>query len=760
MALPASENPRADSHGAPVAAPAAASNTAEVTLSDALTTIRKRKYVVIFFAILGLLYGLYKGHIQPRLYVAHGRIEIRNGEANQFRVGLTEDSYGGDARLYTEVAILKSDTLLFNVAQDLDLADNPDFLGLKRRPAFHANYDDPAVHEAIVSELTGAIQILPVNKTDLIIITANTLNPKLSADIVNKLVEDYITFSFQSRVEATDRAANFLNVQLQDLKNQVENSESQMIDLQKNLGVDSLDPNHSQITSSLETLTTAVSTAEIQRILAESRYRVLIGMNRSALDQTVANADQNVAATHLSELRAQRDTAMADYAKLTAPGNLGPRHPQVEALRSQIAELDKEIQEEETRVLAQAKETLVAAQTNEASTRAALNAEKTETDKLRDDLIEYGIRQREFESERTLYESLQEKLRTATVQAGLESTEIEIIDRAIPPSSPTMESRSSILMVNTFIALLIGLIIAFILESLDNGLRSVADIEAVSGLPSLALIPRARRTGVDVSTLSVPQRNIGALSNPKSQFSEAFRALRTSLLLSTPGGLPKIILLTSATPSEGKTTVATNLACVLAQNNVRVLIIDGDLRRPTIHHRLGLNGKIGLTSVLTGTATLEEAVQHLDELPNLDVLVSGPVPPFPTEMLGSETMSDLLEYCKGIYTHIVIDSPPLLSVTDGVILATRANAVVLIVRHGRSGKQTVRRARDLLARAHTPITGVAINAVDLSSPEYYGYYGYSVYAGYGASNADSSAWTPQSSTSSPQSSSNRKGDKQ
>jgi len=258
------------------------------------------------------------------------------------------------------------------------------------------------------------------------------------------------------------------------------------------------------------------------------------------------------------------------------------------------------------------------------------------------------------------------------------------------------------------------------------------------------LIPRSRRTGVPVSTLSIAQRNVGALSSPKSQFTESFRALRTSLLLSTAGSLPKVILLTSATPSEGKTTIATNLACVLAQNDVRVLMIDGDLRRPTVHHRLGLNGKIGLTSVLTGTATLEQAVQKLPELPNLEILVSGPVPPFPTEMLGSQTMLDLLEQCRGIYSHVVVDSPPLLSVTDGVVLARSADAVVLIVRHGRSGKQTVRRARDLLARAGAPVTGIAINAVDLSSPEYYGYYGYSVYSGYGSTSVETAAWESKS----------------
>ena len=161
---------------------------------------------------------------------------------------------------------------------------------------------------------------------------------------------------------------------------------------------------------------------------------------------------------------------------------------------------------------------------------------------------------------------------------------------------------------------------------------------------------------------------------------------------------------------------------------------------PTVHHRFGLNGKIGLTSVLTGSVSLQDAVQTIPEIPQLDVLVSGPVPPFPTEMLGSDTMHTLLEQCKGIYTHIVMDSPPLLSVTDSVVLARDADAVVMIVRHGKSSKHAMRRARDLLVRSGAPVTGIVLNAVDLNSPEYYAYYGYYGYTGYAAQGVDSAGW--------------------
>ncbi len=288
-----------------------------------------------------------------------------------------------------------------------------------------------------------------------------------------------------------------------------------------------------------------------------------------------------------------------------------------------------------------------------------------------------------------------------------------------------------------------GIVIAFLLESLDTGLHNVQEIEGVMEMPSLAVVPRAKRMSAEqTAAMSVAQRNINVLTQPKSQFTEAFRSLRTSLLLATAGRPPKYLLFTSATPSEGKTTTASNLACILAQGSERVLLIDADLRRPNVHHRFGLTGKLGLTTVLAGSSTLEEALQTVAELPNLDVLSSGPVPPFPTEMLSSDAMKALIARLGTMYTYVVIDSPPILSVTDAVILAHLVDAVVLVVRHGKSNKNVMRRTRDLLIRSGVPVAGLVLNAVELNSPEYYGYYGYSGYS-YGSMDGDS--WETQSS---------------
>ncbi len=728
----------------PASASLADSPRGDTTLSDSLLVIRKRKWLIILAALLGLAYGYYKASTQPRLYIAYGNIEIRSGAASEYRVNaapLAEDTYD----IPTQTAILKSDTLLLTVARDLDLPNNPQFTGA-RGPGPHVSIDDPIVRANMLGALQGDITIEPMPKTDIVRISCSTLDPKLSADIVNKLIREYRQNSFESRYNATKTVSNWLSTQLDDLKQQVEASQEQMIDLGKRLGVLGFDTSHNEITSGIDDLTRAASQAQITRIVTESRYRVLTGMDPSALDASVGSVSGQ-SDSALNGLRSQRETLKAQLSGLDI--TLGENNATIKALNAQINTIDQQIRDEQSRVLAQARENLVAARAGETQTRSALEEAKANAYKLRDDLVEYTIRQREFESNRSLYEGLLQRLRTAGVQAGLESQEIDIVDNAVPPVGPSLQPKGSILLVNTVTFAGIALILAFILESLDTSLSSVAEIEEISGLPSLALIPKTRRSA-DPSSQTAAQRNLLVLTSPKSQFAEAFRALRTSLLLSVAGREPQTILLTSATPSEGKTTASLNLAAVLAQRDVRVLLIDADLRRPTVHHRFGLNGKIGLTSILIGNMTLAEAVQKIPDLPTLDVLTSGPIPPFPTEMLSSDTMRKLLQEARGIYTHVVLDSPPLLSVTDSVVLAREADAVVLIVRHGKSTKHAVRRARDLLLRSGAKLSGIALNAVDLSSPEYYSYYGYSGYAGYASAGVDSNAWESQTSNPSKQ----------
>ncbi|HZY62617.1 MAG TPA: polysaccharide biosynthesis tyrosine autokinase [Edaphobacter sp.] len=713
-------------------------STTDRTLSETILTLKRRRWIVIAALLLGLIYGIYKAFTQPKLYVAVGKIQVRSGASNEYRlnaaqaIGVTDTA----SKMLTEIEILHSDSLMLTVAREMNLANNPAFLD-EKGPTSHQNIDDPNVRQAVLHILQSNLQISLVPKTEIISISYPSLNRQLAADIVNKVISAYIQRNYETRFASTQRVSQWLSGQLDDLKQQVETSQEQLIDLQRKLGILGFDPAHNQIATSLEDLSKAAGEAKLARIIAEARYRVLSNINPDTLESSLEGMPGG-APGELTQLRTQLATAKAGYAQMEA--TLGPNHPQAKALRAQIDELTREVKKEQSRLLLKSKQEFIVASENEKETNAALEAQKAAAYKLRDDLIEYTLRQREFESNRTLYEGLLQRLRTAGVEAGLESLEIDIVDQALPPAQPVLKRKSTIILTDLIFGLVGGIILAFIIDSLDTGMRSVAEVESVTELPSLAIIPRSRRiSATEAANLSAVQKNLNVLVDSKSQFAESFRALRTALLLSSAGRPPKFVLFTSATPSEGKTTLATNLACIMAQSDARVLLIDADLRRPSVHHRFVMSGKVGLTTVLTGAMSLEQAIQHVAEVPNLDVLPAGPMPPFPTEMISSEAMDQVLRQCGELYTYVIIDTPPILSVTDGVILSRHADAAVLVIRHGKSSRNIVRRARDLLVRSGAPLSGIVLNAVDLSSPEYYGYYGYT---GYSYSSGDAGSWEP------------------
>ncbi len=717
--------------------------SSDSTLSEALLVLRKRKWVLVATILLGLAYGFYQAVTQPVLYTAAGRIQVGSGATAAYRTPGT----GEIQNLNNELLVLHSETLMLAVAGKMDLANNPAFFGVKG-PLPHGDLNNAGTRQQIVGILLGSVNTAVIPGTQVISISCVSANPQLSADIVNHVMDAYIQRSYQVRFDSTQRVSGWLSGQLNDLKAQVETSQEQLIDMQRKMGglglsFDPTRPPSTESSTKVDALSGAVSSARIARILAESRYRTVTQADPSNLEGLL---DATGLDGELNRLRGDIANTRATIAQDEVV--LGDKNTKLIQEKAHLLELEREVTAEQNRLISRARDSYIAAKANEDQTLAALDEAKNQAYTMRDSLVEYTLRQREYETNRSLYDGLLSRLRAAGVQAGLESYEIDVIDPAQLPAAPTLKATSSILTQSGIFGLIGGIVLAFLLESLDTGLRSVAEIESVTQLPSLAVIPRTRRVGAESGgALSVAQSNIGVLTTSKSQFSEAFRSLRTSLLLATTGHPPKIIVITSATPSEGKTTVATNLACILAQRETRVLLIDSDLRRPNVHHRFGLNGRVGLSTVLSGSVTMDEALMQVPEVPNLDILCCGPVPPFPTEMLSSEAMHELLVTSSERYTHIVIDSPPILSVTDGVILSRQSDALAMVVRHGKSSRHVVRRARDLLFRAGAPVTGVVLNAVDMNAPEYYGYYGYS---GYSYSNIDSESWEPEQRKAAPE----------
>jgi len=360
-----------------------------------------------------------------------------------------------------------------------------------------------------------------------------------------------------------------------------------------------------------------------------------------------------------------------------------------------------------------------------------MDKQKQQANQLNESAIEYSLLKRDLETNRTLYEGLLEKLKEAGVTAGLRSNNFRTVDVARVPTTPAEPNVPRNLAFALALGLTTGVGLAFLLEAVDNTVRTPEQAQVISALPSLGMIPLGSKSSTEVAgkqrlsvTSSKEAVELITQSRPQSQMAESYRALRTSLLLTSLGAPPKVILITSALPQEGKTTTSLNCGIVLAQKGSRVLLIDADLRRPSIHKALGMGPRTGLSNVLTGGATVQQATVRSTVLPTLFVLPAGTPPPNPAELLASANMGDILTQLREQYDHIVIDTPPALSVTDAVIMSTRADAVVLVIRSGQTTKQALRRARDILARVNAKVAGVLLNAADLTSPDYYYYYEY------------------------------------
>jgi capsular exopolysaccharide synthesis family protein len=529
------------------------------------------------------------------------------------------------------------------------------------------------------------------------------------------------------------QASDWLSKQLVDLQMKVETSQEKLVRYQKEHEILGIDEKQNITTAKLDELNKALTAAESERMDKESVYRLVqagdadtIASAAGALDAAGAG---NQSGGLLESLRTKEADLKIQAAELST--QFGPSYPKLAQLENQLKEIDAQLLAETKKVGGKIRGQYMAALQRENMLHDALEKQKQEANKLNESAIEYSLLKRDLDTNRQLYEGLLEKLKEAGVSAGLRSNNFRIVDVARVPTAPVEPNIPRNLAFAFMLGLTSGVGLAFLLEGLDSTVRTTEQAQMISGLPPLGMIPLGSRTAREGAN---PKRLVIATSKeavelitqvrPQSQMAESYRALRTSLLLSNLGAPPKVIMVTSALPQEGKTTTSINCAVVLAQKGIRVLLIDADLRRPSIHKTLGMGPRSGLSNVLTGSATLQQAITRSPTLPNLDVLPAGTPPPNPAELLASSNMRDVLQELRGQYDHIVVDTPPTLSVTDAVVLSPRADAIVLVIRSGQTTKQALRRSRDILMQVNAKVSGVLLNAVDLSSPDYYYYYEY------------------------------------
>ncbi len=715
----------------------------ESALGEYVRVLVKRKWTVLACLVtIFSLVAIASLKMTP-VYEASGSIAINkpdSGLVNFNNSPTFSVDYYDPTEMETEVKILQSDLLALQVVKELALDRRPEFGG--KTAALPSSLDlapDPLQADtgrttSLLSSFRSSLKVALAPNTHIIEVHYRSPDKELAANVVNTLMTTYTENNFKSRFDSTMQASDWLSKQLVDLQMKVETSQEKLVHYQKEHEILGIDDKQNITTAKLDELNKALTTAESERMDKESIYRLVqsgdtetIASAANVLDS--AGAGSTSQSGLLETLRAKAADLKIQAAELNT--QFGPSYPKLAQINNQLKEIDAELLAETRKVGGKIKGQYMAALQRENMLHDALEKQKQEANKLNESAIEYSLLKRDLDTNRQLYEGLLEKLKEAGVSAGLRSNNFRIVDVARVPTGPIEPNIPRNLSFAFMLGLTSGVGLAFLLEGLDNTVRTTEQAQMISGLPPLGMIPlgsRSAREGANSKRLVIATSKeaveLITQVRPQSQMAESYRALRTSLLLSNLGAPPKVIMVTSALPQEGKTTTSINCAVVLAQKGIRVLLIDADLRRPSIHKTLGMGPRSGLSNVLTGSATLEQAITRSTVLPNLNILPAGTPPPNPAELLASTNMRDVLEQLRGQYDHIVVDTPPTLSVTDAVVLSPRADAIVLVIRSGQTTKQALRRSRDILMQVNAKVSGVLLNAVDLSSPDYYYYYEY------------------------------------
>jgi polysaccharide biosynthesis transport protein len=671
------------------------------------------------------------------LYQATSKVAIFPETPNVLGFKSFDDNsqdYQYDVALETQAAILRSDALAMEVIKAMHLDENPKFTSAPRHRMGDSLDDaslepDAAITAGLLGRFHGGLGIQLIPNSRLVQISYTDPDPRLATEIVNTLVKTFTEQNFKTKYEAATQTSDWLNTEIDDLRLKVQTSEEKLVRYQKDHSILGVDEKQNIVTAKLDELNRELAAAEMDRIQKEATYKLSAGSDPSIFTKPAREGDSGMGSL-MGSLRSKKAELDTQRAQLTT--QFGSGYPKVVEIDNQIKQIDKEIVTERARLQDQLRDEYLAALQRENLLVTAFNGQKQEANKLNESAIEYSVLKRDAEANRQLYQDLLQRLKEAGVSAGLRSSNIRIVDVARVPTGPIKPNVPRNIQFGLLLGLACGIGLAFTLESLDTSIRTIEEIGAVSTLPALGTIPlqmssngslrkRLKTSSIEFETTESPA--LITYARPKSEAAEAYRSLRTSILLSSYGAPPKVILVTSAVPQEGKTTISANSAMVLAQRGGRVLLVDADLRRPGIDRLFGFRSRGGLSTLISGSDKFEEVAIPFADLPNLTILPAGPIPPQPAELLGSVVMKGYIAGWRNEFDHVVIDSPPCLSVTDAVVLSPEADQVILVARSGRTTKIVLRRACDLLTQVNARVMGIVLNGLNTHSTEGYYYYG-------------------------------------
>jgi capsular exopolysaccharide synthesis family protein len=742
----------------------------EVSLRDLALVPWKRRGIVAgctaFCVTVAILICIF---MHPR-YKATATIELNQekssgGDALSSLASLA----GGDSdelktKIDTEIAVIEDDSIALAVMNNMGMLrlENPDRFSKEAGPLVSPEALPATRRESLVGNFKEHLEVKELESSRLIAITYTDRDPVQAAKIANQVVAEYKSYLLNSNFSSSKEVSQWLSAQLGDLSDQVAKSQQAVADFEHThnlssamLGLSTLGGSSASASGvggggggggsvsipELERLTALneeVTQAEAARLGHEAIYRLASTENPDVISSLGSSSlpglsnstvmSQGNGLDILNSLREQEASARVAYA--SAETKYGLRNPHLTDLANQLKSIRDQIQNEIAKIKQRAKNDLVLAQQNEQALRSAFEAQKLVTSKMNDDVVQLGVLLAQARSSRALYDILYARLQEANIDAGNSATNVTVADPARPPGGYYMPQRTLFIMVGLFGGLFLGTGVAYLLESQDDTLTDSFQVETVSNLPVLGMIP-FHRMEARPREGSLAAESSSFLIAPESATAESFRSLRSGLTLSGVGRKLRVLSITSALPGEGKSYTVYNLGLAFAATGLKTLIIDADLRRPRQHALFRAAREDGLADVLVGLKSFDDALVAHPVEPNLTLLPAGRQSPLAAELLGSGEIGKVIETARERFDLVLMDTPPALPVADAIIVGTHCDGTIGVLRAGRTSRKALQRFVQTLARNRIHILGMVIEAVDMSATEYRSVYGYNVQSYYG-----------------------------
>jgi len=709
----------------------------DIHILDRLAVVYRYRRIALTVFVLTSIALMVQGYSNVQNFQAKAQVLIED-ERSTAMAGIAATDYYQDPVPYynTQYRILRGRDLARRVVKKVNLQNVPEFNGTEKpapTPFSMARdagqrfmrmitrtpppvveppkLDESADESALVSGFLDRVQVAPVTDSKLVDVYFTSADPAFAATAANALVDEYVTSNLEVRMQGTQSMLDWLEKEVGTQQAKVEQSERELASYRDRENAMSLDEKNNIVLSRLNSLNDAVLKARTTRIERESIYNQVKTMSGTVTADSLPAVAQNpqvqLHKTQLAELERQKAQLSERY---------GDRHPDIIKINAQLADAQRQLDNETAKALQTVKNEYDRAVLEERTLSSNLDEAKRDVQDLGRKSVSYNVLEREARSNRTVYEALLQRENELRVSSNSRANNVRVAEHAEIPKGPLAPSGRRTWLLSFVVALAAAVGVAYGLDYMNDTIKTPEDVTRILKMQFLGLVPSVRGD----------KHPVLASSHSPHEFSEAFRSMRTSIIARYPGDGAKTMVVTSAQPLEGKTTTAANIAMALAYGGARVLLIDADMRRPGLHRPLRLTNDRGLSQILTGQARVRDVIQRTVD-PNLLAITAGRTPPNPSELLASERMKTLLTNLQhGPFDWIVIDTPPVLAVTDAVILAPAVAGVTFVIGAEMTRRRLAERALETILSSHPKMVGVVLNKVDFARNRYYysRYYGH------------------------------------